>query len=968
MTSFAARSPALSAELMGAFYAEAGEVLSGLRRGVAALDTASPEAFAPALAPLSLLAHRLRGSAGLYGFAQFSVLCGLLERVLDARPELPAAQRSEYVALLETVCRVLEGSLDTLRAGGDDRDLGQTFTRQGGTEQLGALLRAVPAAFTLRAPAHAVPHADADADSADGAGADDTAAELRRFVREQAEVWDYFAPEVREHLAALRAELARGEDGDLGVMFRAAHTIKGSAYMVGLNVLGDFAHGAEDLLGAVRAGDLGLNAGVRGLLEQAADLADDLLLTAEGAEPGGGAALLPRRLEHLGEGLRRMASGEAPLPPLSAAPAPTAPAAATAPAEPAQAAAEAAQRTTIRVPAGQLEGLLDQVGTAVTSRARLSNLLGRLADLERSMSDSQQRFQRAVRDFEERHLNPDLVQRDEAPMNSERPLTGQFAELEFDTYDDLNILSRSVTELSADFSEVRRNLSDTVAELQDENERLGKLLRGLRLAVNRTSRVPFTQATARLKRWAREQQGAEDSLPFDLVTEGEDIQVESSVLQRLTGPLMHLLTNAVSHGLGSADGRAEAGKPARGQVWLRAAESGQFLEVTVADDGQGLDLDRVRDRALTGGLRSAQELGRMGDDELARLILLPGLSTAAEVGRVAGRGVGMDAVATAVRQLGGELLIQTERGVGTAFTLRLPTAQRIMDLLQVRVGGPESPEVAFALASVRALRDVPAEQIVEEGGERYARFEGELVPVVDLRPLWGQPAGEVRSYRLVFLTSVIGMVAAQVGEFGELVEAGVTAPGLALGSLDYLSGLALAPSGEVRPVLEPAGLRRLSRRPQAWLRQETVAEKAPLRRLLLVDDSLSVRKLVGRMLERGGYEVHVAADGQEALDLLHLDPHFDAVVTDLEMPRVNGYELMEGLRSRFSTAALPMLVMTTRAGEKHQRLAFQLGATDYFTKPVNEPLLLRRLESLFAPQGLAAQALASRDATLEDWA
>ncbi|MFC5849088.1 Hpt domain-containing protein [Deinococcus petrolearius] len=958
MTAFAARSPALSAELMGAFYAEAGEVLSDLGRGVAALDTAPAGAFAPALAPLSLLAHRLRGSAGLYGFSQFSALCGLLERVLDARPELPPQERAEFVALLGTVCRMLEASLGTLRAGGDDRDLGQAFTRVGGTAQLRALLRAAPSAFTLRVPAHAAPDSDSGAEEP---GTDDTAAELRRFVREQAEVWDYFAPEVREHLAALRAELARGEDGDLGVMFRAAHTIKGSAYMVGLNVLGDFAHGAEDLLGAVRADALSLNAGVRALLEQAADLADDLLLTAEGADPSGGAALLPRRLEHLSEGLRRMAGGEAPLPPLSAAPVALTPAAApTAPAG-----TDAAQHTSIRVPAAQLEGLLDQVGSAVTSRARLSNVLGRLSDLERSMSDSQQRFQRAVRDFEERHLNPDLVQREDAAPG-ESHLTGQFAELEFDTYDDLNILSRSVTELSADFSEVRRNLSDTVAELQDENERLGKLLRGLRLAVNRTSRVPFTQATARLKRWAREQQDVEGALPFDLVVEGEDLQVESSVLQRLTGPLMHLLTNAVSHGLGSAEGRAQAGKPARGQVWLRAAESGQFLEVTVADDGQGLDLGRVRDRALTGGLRSAQELGRMGDDEVARLILLPGLSTAAEVGRVAGRGVGMDAVATAVRQLGGELLIQTERGVGTAFTLRLPTAQRIMDLLQVRVGGPESPEVAFALASVRALRDVPADEVLGEGDERQVPFEGELVPVVDLRPLWGQPAGEVRSCRLVFLTSVIGMVAAQVGEFGELVEAGVTAPGLALGSLDYLSGLALAPSGEVRPVLEPAGLRRLARRPQAWLRAETAAEKAPLRRLLLVDDSLSVRKLVGRMLERGGYEVRLAADGQEALDLLHLDPNFDAVVTDLEMPRMNGYELMEGLRSRFSTASLPLLVMTTRAGEKHQRLAFQLGATDYFTKPVNEPLLLRRLESLFAPQDQAAQVRAPRDEGLED--
>uniref|UniRef100_UPI002869AA11 response regulator n=1 Tax=Deinococcus sp. TaxID=47478 RepID=UPI002869AA11 len=180
-----------------------------------------------------------------------------------------------------------------------------------------------------------------------------------------------------------------------------------------------------------------------------------------------------------------------------------------------------------------------------------------------------------------------------------------------------------------------------------------------------------------------------------------------------------------------------------------------------------------------------------------------------------------------------------------------------------------------------------------------------------------------------------------------IAESSVAPPGSLLGTLDYLSGTALSATGDVLPLLEPQGLLRLARRPDAWLSAERADERGAVRgRLLLVDDSLSVRRVVGRMLERAGFSVDTANDGQDAYERLQLDDGYAVVVSDLEMPRMNGFELLSALRARPATAALPVVIMTTRAGEKHQRLAFSLGATDYFTKPVNEALLLRRVGSL----------------------
>lgn len=938
-------------ELLLSFLQEAEEVMLQLERGVQALidsAQAGPETeTAPALpgmAQVSLLAHRMRGSAGLYGFRQLSTLSGLLERLLDARPDLRGEHAGAYLALLQDISGTLRTGLDVLQAGGSDRDLGLNFARSGAPARLQALVNAVPDAFQMRAALHRAPEHE-DAAGPDTAGLE---ARLRAFAGENAEVWEYFAPEVHEHVTALRQALDRPEAADPNAMFRAAHTIKGSSYMVGLTELGDFAHGLEDLLGAVRSDAVPLNAAAQSALSGGVDLMDDMMLVAGGGHVlQDSAVTLQGRLEDLRGQLRRLASGEAPAPASTTL---------TTAAPQARAAASA----TIRVPAPRLERLMDQLGEVVVSRARLGTLLTRLDEMQALMQDSQARFQRTVRDFEERYLNPDMVRtldagRSGAPQaGAGQGLTAAFADLEFDTYDDLNILSRSITELSVDFGEVRRRLTDTVGGLQEENEVLGKLIRQLRTDLNATSRVPFSQVTARLRRWAREQPH------LTLNVQGDDVLVESGILQRLTEPMLHLLTNAAHHGLRRASqdprSRAAQGKPATGQVFIRASESANFLEVTVADDGDGLDLDRIRERALAAGVGSAQELAAMGDAEAARLILLPGLSTAEAVGLTAGRGVGMDVVANSVRALGGELLIQSEPGVGTAFVLRLPTTQRIMDVLDVQLGPQDAG--AFAVNTVQALRDVPEQDITLLEGAPHVRFEGQLVPVVDARTFWGPltASAEDGTASLVFASSISGTVAVRVRAFGRIEEVSVTPPSPLLGRLEYLAGLTVDATGAVLPLLDPAGLLRLARRPEAWLSGAAAPTDGPDRTLLLVDDSVSVRRLVSRMLERAGFTVLTANDGQEALDLIHGGATPDAVITDLEMPRMNGYELLGAVRARPDSAALPVLVMTTRAGEKHQQLAFSLGATDYFTKPVNETLLLRRLQALLGRAGVDAAA------------
>ena len=950
---------ATGGELLEVFLQEGWDGLSMLEAGIGDLR-AEPEGQAASetrYAALSLVSHRLRGSAGLYGFPQLAGLAALAERLTESRPQLRPRLKAQLLDVLELITLALRRALSEISAGRSEGQVGLYFAQVGGAQRLQDLLRAAPGAFgAFHATRMLGDHSDLPGQPLDGAPSpaltaggttglsaglasaelasselvsSGLAAELRDFALKQAEVWTYFAPEVTEYLDALRGELDRGAQADVTLMFRSVHTIKGSAFMVGLPVMGQLAHRLEDLMNAVREQGLELAGLSAALLGQGIGLLERMLLAAEGR-----ASVTSAEVGILGDRIGALLSGE------------EMPEATAGPVMAAEVTPDRAAQS-IRVSTERLDAIMNGVGQLVMSRARLERQLQRLTQLEASLEASHSRVQRVVRDFEERYLNPDMV-RSDVPAEHSDGLRGTvqelFEELEFDSYDDMNILARSVTELSADLSELQGQFRAGSTALRNESDTFNKLLRSLRADVARTRRVPLAQAYSRPRRWARGQKHSE------LVTLGGDQDVDAFVTQGLSEVLVHLVTNCYTHGRQSVEERDRLGKPPLGRVTIDARRRGTMLDLTVSDDGRGIDVQAVKAQALGHGLRSARELGELSDEDALRLIFLPGLSTASEVTSEAGRGVGMDIVSSTVRRLGGELLVSSLPGQGTTFTLRVPLSQQVVDVLTVRVG---PHPLGFPAGSILRLRELAQSEIRSESGQRLLDNH---TPFHPLQPLWGLPEGQ-GSVKAVVIETTTGPVAFGVDQFEGIAEAVIAAPGPFLEALNYVAGTTVTPDGEPVLLPDPASLARRAVQARvlgrpAVLTPERSVGGAQARRLLLIDDSLSVRRVVSRMLVRAGYEVVTAADGQEALDLLRLDPHFQAILTDLEMPRCNGFEVIEEVRRRGDS--VPIVVMTTRAGEKHQRLAFQLGASDYFSKPVDEALLTRCIDTLIRQRGAGA--------------
>jgi chemosensory pili system protein ChpA (sensor histidine kinase/response regulator) len=754
---------------------------------------------------------------------------------------------------------------------------------------------------------------------------------LRQFKDENSEVWEYFAPEVQDNLNEMDRNLTLLQEGNhsedvVTTIFRAGHTIKGAAYTVNFNALGDLAKDVESISRALReTSDFqvtevtdAMSAGYRALSE--------MMKAANG-------------LDHqLGEALTTF---ETLYTPLNLA-------------DDVATVQEEVRRvdtrtSTIRVSLNKIDTLMNLAGEIVITRAKLDSQVGRFSEISTVLEASRRRMVRTTAEFEEKYLNPRLrdMSQATAPQQSGAATSGlknsineMFDELEFDTYSDLNILARSVSEMTNDLSEVQGQLDRFTRGLSQEIEQVQRLSRALRNEVSRTRLVPMSQLYNRLRRLVKQ---SDMNKFYTLQTAGESVEMDAAILEDITDPMLHLVKNAIAHGVETRDERLRQSKDEAGSITLRAYPQGNYIFVEVQDDGAGINVGAVKAKALEKGLRSETDLARLSDEEAVNLIFLPGLSTAKEVTTDAGRGVGMDAVATNLRKLGGDISIATELGKGTRFTLRLPLTLLVSEAMIVKSGGQS---FAFPVNSVKTLRYVAADQLT--GSE--VNIGEQLLPLYHLHELLQLPLGAQGFERAVaVLETGAGQVAVSVDEFAQIDEVVIKSLGETLQKLSYVSGATISSRGEVILLLDPANLVRLAGQGVRRAVSYTPAVAAPVQqqtlRLLLVDDSVSVRKVVGKMLMRSGYDVVTANDGQDAIDLLRQGT-FDVVLTDLEMPRVNGYELIEDLRRRYTSETLPIVVMTTRAGEKHMNLALELGADNYLTKPVDETKLLNFLRTL----------------------
>jgi chemosensory pili system protein ChpA (sensor histidine kinase/response regulator) len=433
---------------------------------------------------------------------------------------------------------------------------------------------------------------------------------------------------------------------------------------------------------------------------------------------------------------------------------------------------------------------------------------------------------------------------------------------------------------------------------------------------------------------------------------------------------VHLVRNSVAHGIEPCEARARAGKPEQGKVLLRAYHRGNHIYIEVEDDGRGIDYESVKQSAIESGLVSQETAGRLTERDFREMLFHPGFSTASVKTELAGRGVGLDVVRSNLNALNGEIEVESTSGQGTKFTLKVPLTLIISPALFVRCG---ATHFALPLAVVEEIRRIRADEIEDVGGKLLTKVRDVVTEVVRLDSYLGLPPLEPMNgyFRMVVANAgsrQIGLVVEEVLGKDEIV---IKNLGEYLRRVKLFPGTTIAPDGslillidlnrmvatepnERRAIQASASAARVFAPGSTAVARGTIPADAidrveQERVIVIADDSISVRKFVGRMLEKNGYRIKLAADGLEAAELVaqhgcHL------VITDLEMPRMTGYELMAQLRQSPSTRRIPVLVVTSRAGAKHRDRALKEGASAFLTKPVQEDQLLAAVEQLMGTE------------------
>ncbi len=902
--------------LLSVFLMEAWDTLGEIEEHAAALEAEGR------IEPLLVLTHRLKGASALNGFPGVSALASAMEEIVEGAGAAPAPDRRRAATALDELIANLKTALDAIAAGAE--------------ENTAALIATATAHVPERGP---------------------RLGELARFFAENPDVLEYFGPEATEHLDAMTASLLALErdgasEGELAALFRAVHTLKGAAYTIGCRVVGDLAHRIEDLLGAVRESQMELTPAVIEAVFAGTDALRGMLASAEAAPADLGT--LAEHAKRLLDGLPISAEGAAVPAPAELPPLPVAPplaeevAAVEEDAVDPGAPAPAVVRPSIRVNLDRLDALMNMVGELVIARSRLERRLSQFERVSELLLFSQSRMSSVVKDFERKYLDPMRIE-----AASPSSILEGFEALEFDRYDDFNLLARSVGEISSDISEIQNQLAGVVRGVRDDTGQVQRLTGDLRGEITRARMVPIGRLFTRFSRQVREAARATGkTVALDL--SGEAVEMDNTIVEQIADPLLHLVQNAITHGIEPEEERLAQAKPAAGTVHLRAYHKSGAVYVEVADDGRGIDADHLRSSAIERGFVSADAAPLMSQRELLDLIFLPGFSTAQSVTTAAGRGVGMDVVRTNVTRLGGDIDVDTEVGAGTRFTIKLPLTIAISDAFLVKVAGEV---LAVPVAAVQLVMRVRPSDVRTSGGVETVVVEGQLADFIRLHEALGLPRGsDAPIVPVLALRAGRKVLAVAVDELLGKEEVVVKSLGAFLEGVGPYSGATI--SGEGRVILLLDATRLAERGAGADVIVEETMAPARLaangRRVLLVDDSISIRKFVGQMLERGGFSVVTANDGIEALQRLE-DLVVDAVVTDLEMPRLNGYELIRDLRRRPELRDVPIVVLTTRAGDKHATLARQLGVSHYVTKPVDEHAFVRLIDSLVAmPEAVSA--------------
>ncbi len=800
------------------------------------------------------------------------------------------------------------------------------------------------------------------------------------------DIQSIFLDEARDVLERSDSLLHRWRDGlerddpdsrdTVVALQREIHTLKGGARMCGLNAIGDLSHAMETLLEQVADG--GLEAGDRIVrsLENGCDELVNLLDKTEAGEKPPGTDLIQPHLAELAEAAKPAPEPEPepepelepepepvadtevhePIAPIEIPDLPAAPREIRAMPEGATDAAEAKQET-VRVSADLLDELVNYAGEISIYRSRLEQQTNAFRFNLTEINQTITRLRDQLRKMEI-ETETQILSRFQRETDHDEAV---FDPLEMDRYSTLQQLSRALAESVSDLMNLEEMLDDTARQSETLLLQQSRVNTELQEGLMQARMVSFANLAPRLRRLVRRaaKESKKDARLVLQLAGGSDGQLDRNVLERITAPLEHLLRNAIVHGIETPAQRKRRKKPKDGEIAITVENEATELVITVEDDGGGIDLPAIRKQAIERELISKND--NPSDQELMEFILESGFTTAEELTGLAGRGIGMDVVNNEIKQIGGSVDIHSEQGEGTRFTIRIPFTLAVMQAITVLAG---EREFAIPLASVRGVAKLSATEYRERISSQQPVYEfaGEPFPILELEPQLGFEstditedtvsllmirAGEQRAaFRPVELYThreiVIKPVGPQISSIPGILGGTITGDGRVMLILDMGPLIRRGITEALRPIAKPL--------PVEAAKEER--KRTPL--VMVVDDSITMRKVTSRVLENSDYEVLTAKDGLDAVEQL-LERVPDVMLLDIEMPRMDGYELAEHVRADTRLRHIPLVMITSRTGKKHRDRAEQLGVNRYLTKPYQEQDLLNCVSEMLESQDSNAE-------------
>lgn len=940
----------LSPGLLEMFLSEARGHISTLRRELARLHV-NPALLPPEQAVRA--AHTLSGIASTIGAEPIHDLGRALESAQTRLVRADLAPNADQSALLNSVASVLEGMVSSIAEHRMPQPAPELIGRlsaivaaptKADVVQLRVVsppaIAEIPVAI-VEPPAQireAQPVTPDDALTAHAAGASAAAdfvpaAELpmaheerRRKLRLSDDLDEQLLPlfleeaddlqrEIGAELRQWRTEPAAAEHAQS--LSRLLHTLKGSARMAGAMGLGELVHAMES-----RVEESGTDGSVTPAfldeLEASYDHAGAMIERLRGGEPSAPPTVVP-----MGETT------------------PTAVAAAISASTLEDLETElAAQRAMVRVRAELIDRFVNEAGEISISRTRIE---GEMRTLRASLLDLTENVIRLRNQLREIEIQAESQM--QSRLAQAHTIDADFDPLEMDRYTRLQEVTRMMAESVNDVTTVQHNLLRNLDAADAALTSQSRLNRDLHQGLMSMRLMPFDSIAERLYRVVR-QTAKDQGKKVNLDLRGGQIEIDRGVLDKMTAPIEHLLRNSVTHGIESRELRAQRGKPEIGQIVLALTQEGNDVAITMTDDGGGLDFDRIRNKGLALGMLQPEQA--VDEAALTNLIFAPGFSTAEQLTEVAGRGVGMDVVQSETAIVGGRIEVHSEAGAGARFSIVLPQTTAVTQALLVHCAGRTYAIPSSMVEQVMELKQAALDKIIADGA---AEWLDERYPYHYLPRLLGDFESVPEMSRLnwlLLLRAGAQRVAMRVDALRGNQEIVLKKTGPQLARVIGIAGATVLGDGEIVLMLNPIALAgRELRSPQGALAASARVEPPRAPTVMVVDDSLTVRKITGRLLERAGYNVITAKDGVDALEQL-IDTVPDVMLVDIEMPRMDGFDLTRNVRADERTKNVPVIMITSRIADKHRNYAKEIGVNHYLGKPYQEEELLALIGSYAA--------------------